>query len=63
MEALFLYGRRLLTLTPIPSDGHRFENPCGFAGMGHVGTGAGDQIVTRDIPVPIPVGNGYVTGT
>jgi hypothetical protein len=39
------------------SDGH------GFAGTGHAGTGAGDQIVTRDIPVPVPAGNGYVTGT
>jgi hypothetical protein len=39
------------------SDGH------GFACTGHAGTGAGDQIVTRDIPVPVPAGNGYVTGT
>ena len=39
------------------SDGH------GFVGMGHAGTGAGDQIVTRDIPVPIWAGDGYVTGS
>ena len=44
------------------SDGHGFENPHGFAGTGHAGTGAGDQIVTRDIPVPVWVGDGYVTG-
>jgi len=37
------------------SDGH------GFVGTGHAGTGTGDQIVTRDIPIPVPAGNGYVT--
>jgi len=37
--------------------------PCGFAGTGHAGTGAGDQIVIRDIPVPIWAGDGYVTGS
>jgi len=45
------------------SDGHGFENLCGFTGMGHAGTGTGDQIVTRDIPVPVWVGDRYVTGT
>jgi len=40
------------------SDGHGFENPCGFAGTGLTGTGAGHQIVTRDIPVPVWAGDG-----
>ena len=44
-------------LTATSSDGH------GFAGTGHAGTGAGDQIVTRDIPVPVWAGDGYVTGS
>ena len=34
------------------SDGH------GFAGTGPTGTGAGHQNVTRDIPVPVSVGDG-----
>jgi hypothetical protein len=46
-----------LFVSTVTSDGHGFENPCGFAG-----TGAGDQIDTRDIPAPVPAGNGYVTG-
>jgi hypothetical protein len=37
-------------------DGHR------FAGTGSTDTGAGDQIVTRDIPVPVLAGDGSVTG-
>ena len=37
------------------SDGH------GFAATGHTGTGEGDQIVTRDIPIPVLAGDGYVT--
>jgi hypothetical protein len=54
----------IISLVPIPdSDGHGFENPCGFAGTGHAGTGTGDHFVTRDIPVPVPAGDGYVTGT
>jgi len=45
------------------SDGHGFENPCGFTGTGHAGTGAGDQIVTRDLPIPVWAGDGSVTGS
>ena len=45
------------------SDGHGFENPCRFAGTGHAGTGAGDQILTRDLPVPVWAGDGSVIGS
>jgi hypothetical protein len=34
---------------------------CGFAGTGVTGTGAGDKIFTRDLPVPIWAGDGSVT--
>ena len=49
-------GQRLVC--PKRSDGHGFENPCGFAGTGLTGTGVGHQIVTCDIPVPVWAGDG-----
>ncbi len=48
----------VMVLVSKPSDGHRFENPCRYAGTGLTGTGAGHQIVTRDIPVPVWAGDG-----
>ena len=45
----------VVTLVTVVSDGH------GFVGTGHAGTGEGDQIVTHDIPIPVPAGDGYVT--
>ena len=43
------------------SDDHGYENPCGFTGTGVTGTGAGDEICTRDLPVPVWAGDGSVT--
>jgi hypothetical protein len=43
------------------SDVHGYENPCGFAGTGVTGTGTGDEIFTRDLPVPVWAGDGSVT--
>jgi len=43
------------------SDGHGNVNPCGIAGTGVTGTGTGDQILIRDIPVPVLAGDGSVT--
>ena len=41
------------------SDGHGFANPCGFAGMGHVGTGTGWTLLTLSEPVPSAWVPGY----
>ena len=43
------------------SDDHGYENPCGFAGTGITGMGAGDKIFTSDVPVPVLAGDGSVT--
>ena len=45
----------------VVSDDHGYENPCGFTGTGVTGTGAGDEIFTRDLPVPVWAGDGSVT--
>ena len=41
------------------SDDHGCDNPCGFAGTGV--TGAGHNILTCDVPVPVWAGDGSVT--
>ena len=35
------------------SDAHGYGDPCGFTGTGVMGAGAGHQILTRDVPVPV----------
>ena len=45
----------------LDSDGHGNANPCGIAGTGVTGTGTGEKKITRDIPVPVLVGDGCVT--
>jgi len=39
------------------SDAHGYGDPCGFTGMGVMGAGAGHQIFTRDVPIPVWAGD------
>ena len=43
------------------SDAHGYRDPCGFMGTGVMGAGAGHQIFTRDVPIPVWAGDGSVT--
>jgi hypothetical protein len=54
---------RLSLREGITSDDHGYDNPCGFAGTGVTGAGEGHNILTRDLPVPVWAGDGYVTGS
>ena len=46
---------------PVTSDAHGYRDPRGFTGTGVTGAGAGHQIFTRDVPVPVWAGDGSVT--